>query len=161
MDRPIAHVDVAFLQDGAGRVGQILSAMSQTITTAAGSFDIDSWEDAAYDDAEGAKLGRVLVAKTYHGDIEGKSTTNLLTAVADADSAGYVGMERVSGSLHGRKGTFVLQHHAIADRGQHGPAVATIVPDSATGELRGLRGDLRITIEPGGVHRWTMEYHVI
>lgn len=135
-----------------------MSRMSETITRATGSFDIDIWEDALYDEAEGAKLGRVLVGKTYHGDLEGKSTTNLLTAMAERGSAGYVGLERVSGTLQNRQGTFVLQHHAIADRDQQGPAGATVVPDSGTGELRGLRGEIRITIEPDGQHRWRFEY---
>ncbi len=73
-------------------------------------------------------------------------------------SAGYVAMERVSGALHGRVGTFVLQHHATMTRGVPELAIA-VVPDSGTGELAGLSG--RMTIEIEGVrHSYGFEYTI-
>jgi len=72
------------------------------------------------------------------------------------DSAGYVAIERVSGALHGRKGSFVLQHSGIMTRGAPQLTI-TVVPDSGTGELAGLTGTMGITIA-GGKHSYDFEY---
>jgi hypothetical protein len=72
------------------------------------------------------------------------------------DSAGYVAIERVSGALHGRKGSFVLQHSGIMTRGAPQLTI-TVVPDSGTGELAGLTGTMGITIV-GGNHSYDFEY---
>ena len=84
-------------------------------TRATGTFEIDSWDEEPYDEREGTKLARVRVAKTFRGDVEGVSTTDLLLAYgAEEGSAAYVGFERVVGSIHGRSGTFVLHHTATS-----------------------------------------------
>ena len=129
-------------------------------THAAGIFEIDSWEEETYDEQEGTKLTRTRLTKTFHGDVEGESTAELLMAYAAEDgSAAYVGFERVTGRIHGRSGSFVLHHTATSD-GTHGEASAawSVVPGSGTGELRGLRGEARISNEPGGGHTFTLEY---
>jgi hypothetical protein len=135
-------------------------AMSEIKVQATGTFDIDRWEDSVYDEAEGGSLGRVVVEKSYHGDLEGRGTTNLLTAGTELGPAGYVGMERFTGSLRGRHGTFMLQHHAGLDGPDRGLAVAVVLPGSGTAELRGLSGRVRITIDEDGVHRWTLDYEL-
>jgi hypothetical protein len=135
-------------------------AMSETKVQATGTFDIDRWENSVYDEAEGGSLGRAVVGKIYHGDLEGQSTANLLTAGTEVGPAGYVGMERFTGSLHGRQGTFMLQHHAGLDGPDRGLAIAVIVPGSGTAALRGLSGRVRITIDEDGVHRWTFDYEL-
>jgi len=71
-------------------------------------------------------------------------------------SAGYVAIERVTGTLNGRKGSFVLQHHGIMDRGMPSLMV-TIVPDSGTGELAGLKGKMEIRNDAGR-HAYELEY---
>jgi hypothetical protein len=102
------------------------------------------------------------VTKTFHGDVEGESNTELLMAYgAEERSAAYVGFERVVGSVHGRSGSFALQHSASSD-GPRGERSATwsVVPDSGTGELRGLRGEAGISVEPGGGHSFTLDYEL-
>src|SRR4028119_1725733 len=84
-------------------------------TRATGTFEIDGWDEVPYDEREGTKLARVRVAKTFHGDVEGISTTDLLLAYgAEEGSTAYVGFERVVGSIHGRSGSFVLHHTATS-----------------------------------------------
>ncbi len=125
---------------------------------ATATFDIDSWDQQPYDEGEGATLARVHVAKTFHGDLEGTSTTELLMAGSpDGTSRAYVGIERIVGSLHGRSGTFVLHHTAIAAPGLQSVAW-TVVPGMGTGGLAGLSGQAQITNEPDGGHTFTLDY---
>ncbi len=129
-------------------------------THAADTFEIDSWEGEPYDEREGARLTRTRLTKTFSGDVEGESTAELLMAyAAEEGSAAYVGFERLVGSVHGRSGSFVL-HHTASSAGPSGERSAAwpVVPDSATGELRGLRGEARIINEPDGGHSFTLDY---
>lgn len=129
-------------------------------THAAGTFQIESWEEEPYDEREGARLTRTRLSKTFRGDVEGESTAELLMAyAAEEGSADYVGYERVVGSVHGRSGSFVLHHSASSDasRGEQS-ATWTVVPDTRTGELQGLRGEARIINEPDGDHPFTLDY---
>jgi hypothetical protein len=71
-------------------------------------------------------------------------------------SAGYVAVERVSGSLHGRQGSFVLQHTGVMKRGAPSLTV-TVVPDSGTGDLVGLEGEFSIKNEEG-THSYEFAY---
>jgi len=103
-----------------------------------GTFEIESWEEEPYDELEGARLTRTRLTKTFHGEVEGESTAELLMAyAAEEGSAAYVGFERVVGHVRGRSGSFVL-HHTASSAGPSGERSAawSVVPDSATGELR-------------------------
>jgi hypothetical protein len=103
-------------------------------------------------------IGRMTIAKTLHGDLEGTSTGEMLTAMtAVKDSAGYVAEERVTGTLQGRSGTFILQHHATMARGEQHLSIE-VVPDSGTGELTGIAGTMSITIDKDGKHFYQFEY---
>lgn len=126
-------------------------------TRATGTFDIDTWDAIPFDEGEGATLTRTRVTKTFHGEIEGHSTAELLMASAPEGSAAYVGFERIVARVGDRAGSFVLQHNATSARGAQS-ATWTVMPDSGTGELRGLRGTATITQEPGGVHTFTLDY---
>ena len=108
--------------------------------------------------AEGAAaLGRMALAKQFHGDLEASGRGQMLTAMSGvAGSAGYVAIERVTGRLHGRSGSFVLQHSGTMDRGAPSLAIG-VVPDSGTGELAGLSGSLKINIVEGQ-HRYAFDY---
>ena len=109
------------------------------------------------DKSEGSALGRLTIAKQFHGDLEATSQGEMLTAgTAVAGSAGYVAMEKVAGTLHGRRGTFALQHSGTMARGAP-QLTLTVVPDSGTGELAGLTGKLSITIADGK-HSYEFEY---
>jgi len=128
-----------------------------TSTRATGTFDVKISAQPPYDTAEGATLGRVTLNKKFHGDIVGTSTGEMLSAMsAVKGSAGYVAIERVTGSLGGKAGSFVLQHSGWMTRGEMSLAV-TVVPDSATGELVGLSGKLTIDIVEGK-HLYSFDY---
>ena len=129
-------------------------------THAMGTFEIESWEEEPYDEREGARLTRTRLTKTFYGDVGGESTAELLMAyAAEEGSAAYVGFERLVGSVHGRSGSFVL-HHTASSAGPSGERSAawSVVPDSATGELRGLSGEAQIINEPDGGHSFTLDY---
>ena len=126
-------------------------------TRATGSFDVKITPLATDSPAEGSTLGRMSIDKKFHGDLEATSTGEMLTAgTAIESSAGYVAIERVTGSLHGKRGTFALQHNATMTRGT-GALNIIVVPDSGTGELTGLSGTLGIEIA-GGKHAYVFEY---
>jgi hypothetical protein len=108
--------------------------------------------------AQKAGLGRRSIDKRFHGDLQATSHGEMLAAGTEVPgSAGYVALERVSGTLHGRSGSFVLQHNGTMDRGT--PTLTIdVVPDSATAELVGLRGSMRIIIDAQGGHRYEFDY---
>lgn len=109
------------------------------------------------DAAEAAKLGRMSIDKQLHGDLEGTSKGEMLSAMTDVKgSAGYVAIERVTGTLHGRSGTFLLQHSGTMNRGDAQLSVA-VVPDSGTGDLTGIAGHLAINIA-GKQHFYEFDY---
>ncbi|HZS03325.1 MAG TPA: DUF3224 domain-containing protein [Blastocatellia bacterium] len=110
------------------------------------------------DDKSGdATLGRMIIDKQFHGDLEAVSKGQMLTAGTSVEgSAGYVAIERVSGTLQGRGGTFALQHSGTMTRGAPHLTV-TVVPDSGTGELAGLAGRMTIKIADGK-HSYDFEY---
>lgn len=123
---------------------------------ATGTFDVKLLP-LANDYAESAALGRMSIDKQFHGDLEGSSQGQMLSFMTGAKgSAGYVAMERVTGKLSGRSGSFVLQHSATMDRGAPSLSI-TVVPDSGTDELTGLTGKLNIIIADGK-HSYEFEY---
>jgi hypothetical protein len=102
-------------------------------------------------------VGRLSVEKQFHGDLEGTSKGQMLAVSSDVKgSAGYVAMERVSGTLNGHSGTFALQHSGTMTRGVPQLSV-TVVPDSGTGHLVGLAGKMTIDIVDGK-HFYEFEY---
>lgn len=129
-------------------------AKNPVVTTrATGTFEVKLTPQPI----EGELLSRMTIDKQFHGDLAGTSKGEMLAAgTAVQGSAGYVAIERVSGTLNGRTGTFALQHSGTLTRGE--PAlVVTVVPDSGTGELVGLSGKMSIVIE-GKKHRYTFDY---
>lgn len=126
-------------------------------TRATGTFDVKITPIASDTPAEGSPLGRMSIEKRFHGDIDATSTGEMLTAgTAIRNSAGYVAIERVIGTVHGKRGTFALQHNATMTRGE-GKLNIIVVPDSGTGELTGISGTLAIEIT-GGKHDYTFDY---
>lgn len=124
---------------------------------ATGSFDVKFEGEPPFDTSDGATLARARIEKQFRGDLGGTSVVNMLSASTYVDgSAGYVAIERVTGSLRGKTGSFVLQHSGIMDRGEQSLTV-TVVPDTGTGELAGLTGSMRIDIV-GSEHRYTFDY---
>lgn len=135
------------------------AVQKETVVTkhASGPFEVKVNPLPAYNDAEGAMLGRMSLDKQFHGDLEATSKGEMLTAGTNVKgSAGYVAIERVSGTLHGRSGTFVLQHIGAMNRGEPQMTI-TVVPDSGTGQLVGLAGKMAINIADGK-HSYDFEY---
>jgi len=123
---------------------------------ARGTFDVKTTPANVDEQPEAATLGRFSLDKQFHGDLEGTSHGEMLSAGRVEGSGGYVAIERVSGTLHGRAGTFALQHSGTMAPGVLELSI-TVVPDTGTGELTGLAGKLAIDFSGGG-HAYDLEY---
>jgi Protein of unknown function (DUF3224) len=120
---------------------------------AKGTFDVKMTPQA--DDT--ADVGRMTLDKTFHGDLEASSIGQMIAVRTPTEgSAGYVAMERVTGTLGGKKGSFALQHFGTMNRGKQHLRIE-IVPDSGTDGLAGISGTLDIIIEKG-VHSYVLDY---
>jgi hypothetical protein len=133
-------------------------ATETTVTArAVGTFDVKLTPQATDTPGEGSPLGRMTIDKQFHGDLQGTSKGEMLTAMtAIQNSAVYVAVERVTGTLHGKRGTFALHHTGVMNRGAQSLTI-TVVPDSGTGELTGITGGMTIEIS-GGKHSYVFEY---
>lgn len=138
------------------RTGTSMTATAPMTATAKGPFDVKLTPQG--DATDPAAVGRMSLDKAFHGDIDATSVGEMLAVrSAVAGSAGYVALERVTGTLAGRKGTFALQHWGIMDKGTPELKIS-VVPDSGTGELIGLTGSMTIEIQPGGKHFYAFTY---
>jgi len=123
---------------------------------AEGLFDVKRAPEAVHDKAEGL-LARHTLEKQYHGALEATGIGEMLSAgTATPGSAGYVAIEKVTGTLDGRTGSFYLQHSGTLTRGQ-GTLVIHVIPDSGTGDLTGLTGTMQIVIADGK-HSYIFDY---
>ncbi len=112
------------------------------------TFEVASWDETPFDDSdETAKLTEALVAKKYSGDITGTSTTKWLMAYAPDQTALYVGIERIKGTVGGRNGTLVLLHDGSF---QDGVASADLRIASGTDELSNAGGTGKFRADPAG-----------
>lgn len=124
------------------------------MTRASGTFDVTLTPQPS----ENA-IGRMVIVKQFHGDLEATSTGEMLAAgTVIPNSAGYVAMEKVIGTLEGRHGSFVLQHSGTMTRGAPELSVM-VVPDSATDGLLGLSGTMAINIADG-LHSYDFDYTI-
>ena len=133
---------------------------NQTMEQVKGTFDLVMDPEPQYDAFEGGLvLGRLLLKKTFHGELDATSTVRMLSAGTSVKgSAGYVAIELVEGKLRGRRGTFGFQHSGTMNRGQASLSL-TVVPDSGTGELVGLSGSMKIDIVDGA-HFYTFDFRL-
>jgi hypothetical protein len=132
------------------------TAMTQHAT---GPFDVKIAPQQADNDIEkAANLARMTIDKQFHGDLEATSKGEMLGTQSEGKgSGGYVALERVTGTLKGKKGGFVLQHSTTMTRGVPNQSIF-VVPDSGTGELTGISGKMNIIIAPGGKHSYEFDY---
>ena len=125
-------------------------------SSAKGTFDVNLIPQPA-DDPPAGPFGRYRIDKHYHGDLDGPSQGQMLGAgTAVEGSRAYVALEQVTGTLGGRRGTFMLQHHGTMSKG-NATMTVTVVPDSGTGDLVGLSGTLTIVFE-GRQHSYELAY---
>jgi hypothetical protein len=124
------------------------------MTLAKGTFEVKLAPMPAHADG---LVGRMSIDKQFQGDLAAVSKGEMLAVMSkEKGSGGYTAMEHVTGTLHGRAGTFVLQHSGTMSRGAATQSV-TVVPDSGTAELAGLSGSLLIIVE-GKKHSYEFEY---
>lgn len=121
--------------------------------TASGEFEVKLTPTGSAD----AAVGTLAISKSFHGDLVATSIGQMLAVGTAVDgSAGYVAMERVTGTLGGKQGSFALQHSGTMNRGAPSLSV-TVVPDSGTGDLTGISGAMTISVE-GGRHGYSFRY---
>jgi hypothetical protein len=139
---------------GAAREGAAVT------TRASGPFDVKITPLPPDDKAGSSPFGRMSFDKQLRGPLEGTSHGEMLTAMSAVEGSGaYVAVERVSATLDGRTGTFMLHHSGVMTRGTPQLTVA-VVPDSGTGELAGISGHMTIRIEAGGKHFYDFDYSI-
>ena len=122
---------------------------------ATGTFEVKM---SPQDQGADMPVGRMMIDKQFQGDLVGTSKGQMLMASSDSvkNSAGYVAIEKVTGTLNGRRGSFYLQHNGVMTRGV-GELTITVIPDSGTDELTGLSGKMNIIIAEGK-HSYEFEY---
>lgn len=127
---------------------------------AVSTFVLDSFEEEApFVEDPGVNYSRIKIAKSFHGDIEAHSAVEMLSVRAENGGAGYVAVERVEGTVHGRSGTFALLHVGTME-GETQWARWPVVPGSGTGDLVRIAGEARIEIAPGGEHEIHLDYEL-
>ena len=121
-------------------------------------FAITNWDEKPYSEGQDLpRLTRASVTKTFTGDIEGEGQVEYLMMYRSDGSATFVGLERVVGRIDGKAGTWVLQRIGVFESGQAKESYS-VIPGSATGELRGLRGDGSSAVGHGAEHPFTLDY---
>ncbi len=121
-----------------------------------GRFDVKLIPQDDKDDPSG--LARLLLDKAFHGELEATSRGQMLgMRTANGTSGGYVAMEKVTGTLQGRSGSFWLQHYGMARRGVN-TLTLEVVPDSGEGELEGVGGAMKIVVKEGGAHYYEFDF---
>jgi hypothetical protein len=127
-------------------------------TTANARFAITSWDEKPYDEgADVPKLTRASVRKTLTGDLEGEGRVEYLMMYRGDGSATFVGLERFTGRLGDRRGSFVLQRSGVFEGGQAKESYF-VIPGSATEDLAGLAGDGSSAVGHGMEHPFALSY---
>lgn len=126
---------------------------------AVGTFDTTSRPEPPFAAESGVLLGRMQIDKVFQGQLEGTGAVQMMYVRTPVEaSAGYVAVERITGSLDGRQGSFVVLHVGVARSGDSSLEVS-IVPDSGTNQLAGITGSMAIS-EVAGEHRYTLDYQL-
>jgi hypothetical protein len=123
-------------------------------------FAIKSWDEKPYSEGQDLpKLTRATVTKTFTGDIEGDGHVEYLMMYRSDGSAAFVGLERITGRIDGRAGSFVLQRTGVFEGGQAKESYS-VVTGSATGDLRGLVGEGASAVGHGLEHPFVLNYEL-
>lgn len=124
---------------------------------AQGTFTVEMKPQGEPSASDGVSTGRLSLSKRFDGDLIAEGRGEMLTALTPVKgSAGYVAIERVTGTLHGRSGSFVFQHAGTMNQGAQQLSIR-VVPGSGTGQLAGIEGQFKIDIVDGQ-HRYQFEY---
>ncbi len=123
-------------------------------------FAIKSWDEKPYSEGQDRpKLTRASIIKTYTGDIDGEGHVEYLMMYRGDGSATFVGLEQIVGQIAGKSGTFVLQRTGMFENGQAKESYS-VIPGSATGDLRGLLGDGISAVGHGMEHPFSLTYEL-
>lgn len=126
---------------------------------AEGPFDVQVTPQPRDASQADVAVDRLLLEKRYHGGLAATGRGQMLGVHGAVEtSGGYVAIERVDGTLDGRRGAFALQHSGTMTKETGYSLDVKIVPDSGTGELAGIAGTLEIIIAPGGKHSYKLAY---
>jgi hypothetical protein len=151
----------SFAQAQAPNPGTVQKGAMVTTMHARGPFDVKLTPQPTSDATEGSPLGRMSIDKQYHGDLDATAKGEMLSAMTAVRGSGvYVALEKVSGTLGGKTGTFLLHHTGVMARGTPPQLSITVVTDSGTGQLEGLAGTMKIDIAPDGKHSYDFEYTI-
>jgi len=124
------------------------------------TFRILGWDEEAFDEPEdGPKLTRAQIRKSFEGDLVATGVLMYVMTYLDDENASFLGFEKVTGSLGGRSGSFVLRHTGFYD-GEQARATCEVVPGSGTGELAGLSGSGEFAAGHAEEHDMSFEYEI-
>ena len=130
----------------------------RAMAIAKGRTEVTVYQPTTYDQpTDGPKLNEVQLVETFSGDIEAQGTARVLQAQWPDGAIKYSAIERIAGAVAGRQGTFLLQVEGTVKAG-HNKGAWSVIPSSATGDLRGLRGDGGFEAEHGKHGTWTLQY---
>ncbi len=130
------------------------------MSTANARFAIRSWDEKPFSEGpDQPKLTRASVSKTFTGDLEGEGEVEYLMMYRSDGTASFVGLERVTGTIAGKSGSFVLQRTGVFEGGRAKESY-TVISGSATGELLGLTGSGTSDVGHGGEHPFSMNYEL-
>ena len=123
-----------------------------------GPFEVKAFPLDLDETSKSVGIARMRFEKQFSGSLNARSTvafTGMLNK--ETGSGAYVALEVVDGSIDGRHGKFHFQHSCTMNRGQQEQSIK-VVPDSGTGDLVGITGEMKIEIKEGGSHFYTFEY---
>lgn len=128
------------------------------MTHATGAFDVQVTPQD--NSTQTSIVGRFILDKQYHGDLEAEGKGQMLTGGTSIKGSGaYVAIERVTGRLNARSGSFTLQHSGTMTQNNRSLTIS-VVPDSGTEQLTGITGSMKITIAPDGKHTYDFDYEL-
>lgn len=122
------------------------------------TFEVKKWDEQTLNEVDGhLKITRASVAFAYHGELEAESAMEYLMLYRDDSSATVIGLERVSGRLDGKSGSFAIEYRGGYENGT-ATGELTVVPGSGTGELEGVRGRGKAVAGKDGTTSFTLDY---
>jgi len=128
--------------------------------TAHARFSIKSWDEQPYSESKDLpKMTRASVDKTFTGDLDGEGHVEYLMMYRSDGTAAFVGLERITGQIAGRKGSFVLQREGVFEDGQARESYS-VVTGSGTGDLRSLRGEGTSSVGHAADHPFALNYEL-
>jgi Protein of unknown function (DUF3224) len=129
------------------------------MASATGTFKIEGWDETTYaETGDGGKLTRASVKQAFAGDIEGEGSVEWLMCYRPDQTADFVGLQRITGRVGERSGSFALLQTDGTFDGQEARGELAVVPGSGTGDLRGLRGRGRFSAPHGGEATVNLDY---